>query len=279
MIVESLTRKSLLYRSKVEYGGWTVNHVQGCAHGCRYPCYAMMLAKRVGRVSNYEEWVQPRIVENALELLDAELARHRGDVGNVHLSFTTDPFMYDRAKGAPVAAVCKLSQAIIERLNAAAIPVTTLTKGVYPAELIGAAGRLHPGNQYGISLVSLSHDFRERWEPGAASASARIAALRSLSLAGHDTWVSIEPYPTPNIDSSAPDVMSLLDSVSFVGKVVFGKWNYNALASGHDGEHGFYAHVAQQVVEWCDLHGKPLHIKKGTPLACEATRDVLRCSA
>ena len=42
----TIQRRSLLYRTGVEYGDYTINHVLGCAHGCRYPCYAMQLSKR-----------------------------------------------------------------------------------------------------------------------------------------------------------------------------------------------------------------------------------------
>ena len=31
----TITRKSLLYKTGVEYGGHTINHVGGCAHGER----------------------------------------------------------------------------------------------------------------------------------------------------------------------------------------------------------------------------------------------------
>ena len=34
-------RKSLIYKTAVEYGDYTLNHVTGCSHGCKYPCYAI----------------------------------------------------------------------------------------------------------------------------------------------------------------------------------------------------------------------------------------------
>lgn len=263
----------MLYRSKVEYGGWTINHVQGCSHGCRYPCYAMMLARRVGRVASYEEWIVPRVVDNALELLEDELKRLAGQIESVHLSFTTDPFMYDSVEGAPNASVCDLTLGIIERLNAASIPVTTLTKGVYPDAFLG------PGslNSYGISLVSLSDLFRQEWEPFAAPVNARITALEALAALGNRTWVSIEPYPTPNIDETAVEVEALLERVAFADAVVFGKWNYNARATAYDREHAFYADIAARVRTWCDEHDKALHIKKGTPLANNGFAETPGC--
>ena len=64
-----IKRKTLIYKTGVEYGDYTLNHVQGCSHGCKYPCYAYMMAKRFGKVKNYEEWIQPQIVENTAENL------------------------------------------------------------------------------------------------------------------------------------------------------------------------------------------------------------------
>ena len=44
-----MERKTLIYKTGVEYGDYTLNHVQGCSHGCKYPCYAFMMAKRFGK--------------------------------------------------------------------------------------------------------------------------------------------------------------------------------------------------------------------------------------
>jgi DNA repair photolyase len=52
--MEKVHRKSLLYRSGL--GFWCVNHVQGCAHACRYPCYAYPMAKRYGRAKDEADW-------------------------------------------------------------------------------------------------------------------------------------------------------------------------------------------------------------------------------
>ena len=36
--MNELFRKSLIYKTGVEYGDYTLNHVLGCSHGCNYPC-------------------------------------------------------------------------------------------------------------------------------------------------------------------------------------------------------------------------------------------------
>ena len=73
--MKSITRKTMLYKTGVEYGDYTMNHVLGCAHGCKYPCYAFLQKKRFGRVSSYEEWIEPKIVSNTLDLLDIEIPK------------------------------------------------------------------------------------------------------------------------------------------------------------------------------------------------------------
>ncbi len=84
----------MLYETEVEYGDYAANFVFGCAHGCQYPCYAFLKAKRFGRVKTYEDWLKPYLVENSLELLEKELPRLRNKIKTVQLCFTTDPFMY-----------------------------------------------------------------------------------------------------------------------------------------------------------------------------------------
>lgn len=92
--MKTIKRKSLLYKTGVEYGDYTINHVQGCAHGCLYPCYAMMNAKRFGQAKTYEDWCEPKLVENTIELLNTEIPKLKNKIKSVQLCFTTDPFMY-----------------------------------------------------------------------------------------------------------------------------------------------------------------------------------------
>ena len=92
--MKKIKRKSMLYKTGVEYGDFTVNYIQGCTHGCKYPCYAFAMAKRFGTVKTYEEWINPKIVENTIELLQEELPKYASKIKNVQLCFTTDPFMY-----------------------------------------------------------------------------------------------------------------------------------------------------------------------------------------
>ena len=198
----------MLYQTGVEYGDYTMNHVQGCAHGCKYPCYAFLMKKRFGQIKDYDSWLEPVLVSNTLELLDKEIPRLRDKIQSVQLCFTTDPFM----EGYPE--VSQMSIAAIRKLNEAGIKCTTLTKGLLPIEL----SELSPENEYGITLITLDEAYREQMEPGAVPCADRLAALRALHEVGCKTWVSIEPYPTPNMIEQ--NLSEILEAVAGKTRVV-----------------------------------------------------------
>lgn len=45
------------------------------------------------------------------------------------------------------------------------------------------------------------------------------------------TWVSVEPYPTPNIIEQ--DIRDILDEISFTDKIIFGRTNYSKEISSY----------------------------------------------
>lgn len=247
-----LERKSMLYKTEVEYGDYTMNHVVGCSHGCRYPCYAFLMARRFGKVKDYEEWKQPKLVTNTLELLDKEIPRLKGKIKSVQLCFTTDPFMYGYDE------IKKMSLASIKKLNDAGIECSVLTKGILPKYL----AKLSKKNKYGITLVSLDEKYRKKVEPGSAPYKARIAALKYLHDQGFKTWVSIEPYPTPNLIEQ--DLDEVLEALAFTDKIIFGRTNYNTEVSAFKTHKEFYNEQAKKVKNFCAKNNKKCHIKNGT---------------
>ena len=247
-----IERKSMLYKTGVEYGDYTINFVQGCAHGCKYPCYAFSLKKRFGQVKTYEEWLKPYLVSNTLEILDREIPRLKDKIQSVQLCFTTDPFMY----GYPE--IEQMSIAAIKKLNEAGIKCTVLTKGILPESLAECSDE----NEYGITLISLSEEYRKRMEPGAAPYEERLAALKRLHDKGCKTWVSIEPYPTPNLIEQ--DLTKLLETVGFVDKIIFGRTNYSKEISAYKQHKLFYNNCAKVVIDFCEEKGIDYHIKEKT---------------
>ena len=247
-----IQRKSMLYVTGVEYGDYTMNHVLGCAHGCKYPCYAFMMKKRFGQVDSYENWIEPYLVENTLELLDQEIPKLKNKIKSVQLCFTTDPFMYGYNE------ICEMSIKAIRKLNENGIKCIVLTKGILPIDLAD----LSPDNEYGITLISLSEEFRAQMEPQAAQYKDRLVALESLHMRGCKTWVSMEPYPTPNLVSQ--NLTNILDAISFTDKIIFGRTNYSKKVTAFPQQKEFYNQCASQVIDFCKAHGINFHIKKGT---------------
>lgn len=247
-----IERKTLLYKTGVEYGDYTINHVQGCSHGCKYPCYAFLMAKRFGKAKTYEEWIEPKLVCNAIELLHKEIPRYKDKITSVHLCFTTDPFMHEYDE------ISALSIEIIRELNNAEIKCTVLTKGLLPLEL----AEFSLENEFGITLISLNENFRKKIEPFAVSYIDRINSLYELHKKGCRTWVSIEPYPTPNIIEQ--DIQEILETVSFADRIIFGRTNYNSIISQYPNCREFYNKLSLKVIDFCEMNGIDCYIKDGT---------------
>jgi len=256
--MRTINRKSLLYKSGVEYADYCINHAEGCSHGCKFPCYAMMMKKRCGVVKTYQDWIKPKIVGNALELLEKEIPKLKNKIKVVHLCFTTDPFMYKQKE------ISDLTLKIIERLNQDGIRCTVLTKGIYPKELADIEKKYGVNNEYAITLVSLDDNFKKNFEPHTAPYLDRIKALKYLHDNNLQTWVSMEPYPTPNLVNQ--DIDKILKKVGFVDKIIFGKLNYNVKSneSQYKYDGNFYEDMSNTVISFCDKYNIDYHIKHGT---------------
>jgi len=76
------------------------------------------------------------------------------------------------------------------------------------------------------------------------------------------TWVSMEPYPTPNIIDQ--DINELLLEMSFVDRIVFGKWNYNSKSTGYFDHKNFYSTKIKEVIKFGYSNEIEVYIKNGT---------------
>ncbi|MHB1377521.1 MAG: radical SAM protein, partial [Candidatus Humimicrobiaceae bacterium] len=76
------------------------------------------------------------------------------------------------------------------------------------------------------------------------------------------TWVSIEPYLTPNILKQ--DFNEILNTISFVDKIIFGRLNYNPLVTKYAGKVEYYNDLSGQVIDFCTSNNIKYHIKNRT---------------
>jgi DNA repair photolyase len=191
-------------------------------------------------------------VENAIDLLKKEIPNKQKRIKSVHLCFTTDPFMF----GYPE--VTEMSLEIIKLLDHYGIKCTALTKGVLPPGL----SRFDNKHEWGISLVSFDEGFRKQYEPFSADYTSRLTSMKNLHDISCKTWVSIEPYPTPNIVKQ--DLRSLLSKVSFTDRVIFGRLHYNKLVSAYPSYQSFYNDTVKTVIGFCNEFDIAFHIKART---------------
>lgn len=265
-------RNSLLYKSKVD-DAWTINPAVGCTHGCKYPCYAYSSSKFHNKVQNYQDWITPKIVANAKQLLEKEVTKYLPEhypiqrkvkrIKFVHFSYYTDPFPMKRID------IQELTIALAQILNDRGFSCRFLTKGLYPVNRIEKFLQIKKfsdkaeGNNFGISLVSVNKEFRQRWEPFASDFHERINYLKILHEMGFKTWISMEPYPTPNIIKQ--DIWSILKQIQFVDRVVFGKWNYNQTIEKFKKWKSYYSEQVSILKEWGEISNTEIEIKEGTP--------------
>ncbi|MFH1401380.1 MAG: radical SAM protein [Parcubacteria group bacterium] len=253
--MEKVLRNKILYRSGPGPADFCVNYIEGCFHGCRFPCYGMLMEKMRGKIKNYSDWIRPKLVANALELLNKELPKFKNKIKSVHLCYSTDPFMQKQSE------ISKMTLEIIERLNRENVKCVVLTKGILPACLADIK-KYGKNNEYGITLVSLDKKFKKQFEPHAASYVRRIKALKFLHDKGLKTWVSMEPYPTPNL--AKQNLTEILKKIKFADKIIFGRLNYNIKSAQFIGNGDFYQKNADLVKKFCIKNKIQCHIKYGT---------------
>ncbi len=158
--------------------------------------------------------------------------------------------------------IAKMSKDAIRLLNLNGIKCTVLTKGILPLEL-GYKKNYSMDNEYGITLISLDEKYREKMEPYAAPYQQRIDALKALHDSGCKTWISMEPYPTPNLIDQ--DINELLEAVSFTDKIIFGRTNYcKEVSLGYPQHKHFYNEKAKQVIDFCEKNKIDSYIKEKT---------------
>jgi len=258
--MKTIKRKTLLYKSNVEFEDYALNHVEGCTHNCKYPCYARLMKKKTEK-----EWIDIAIVENAIKLLDEEIKSLKDKIKQVHLCFSTDLFMYKQPE------VINLSLQIIKKLSDNNIKVKTLTKGEIPSDKIVeiensrllkveddlfATREDNVINEYGITITSLNENYRVRYEPDTAPFELRIRSLKELSDNKLYTYVYCEPF-SPAM-TSIVEFKKLLNEIKFIKKIYFGSWQYNEKFSNKS----TYKEYINYLVDFCKDNNIEVKLKK-----------------
>lgn len=244
-------RKSILTReSKVEYWDQVINHYAGCGHGCVY-CFAFkQLARRFShlwwgeefRVRTYQDWINAKPIENAVELAEEEIPRIKPRLKRILLSATTDPYQ-------PLEREFRLTRRILEILIEYDVPFTILTK----SDLVLRDLDLFQKSdcRVGLSITcEPSYMEKPRWELYSSPIQRRIDAIKTLHHWGIPTEVSVEPI----LPGSNPiEIMNLLrDEVDWW---VFEHLNYHKI------DKAWYVEMREKIVDCAESLGLNYHIK------------------
>jgi len=103
---------------------------------------------------------------------------------------------------------------------------------------------------------------KKKFEKFSAPYEKRVKSLKRLHNSGLSTWVSMEPYPTPNLVDQ--NLYKVLEKIKFVDKIIFGKLNYNVKVTEFTDNKEFYNEKAKIVIDFCETYGIGYHIKYGT---------------
>lgn len=224
------------------------NPFNGCYHGCWYCYNPKIMKKSKDEFKNIS--IKGEDEQHVINKVKYDLRNFGEDIEWVYLSFSTDPFQnIDESEYEDI------SLGIIEALKEEDIGVITLTKGAI-GDYVDIDN--YP-DWYGITLVSLSENFREKYEIDSLSFEKRIKALKKAHNMGIKTWVSIEPYPTPKLFKQ--QFRPVLEAVDFVDKMIFGKWNYDYRASGRF-NNAFYIKKKEEFIEFCEERGIQYKVKE-----------------
>ncbi len=210
----------IVYRPQggaLEYAELAASLYWGCVHSCRY-CFCPRLLRTTPE--KFHRDVHPR--PDALKHLEADLKalQASGAGGQIHMSFSTDPYQpMERAHG--------LTRAAIELCHRHGFGARILTKGGKLAErdfdLLG------PRDAFGVSYTTISAEDAAKWEPGAAPPHYRLMTIRHANTLGIPTWVSLEPVFDPESALYAIQAASL-----YADEIKIGRWNHSKEAGKID---------------------------------------------
>jgi DNA repair photolyase len=202
----------------------------GCTNMCSY-CFIRYIEKGKMRFPKAPP----------VDLVGTQLERGLNPKG-VFLCFNTDPFIENNKKA---------SIDLINLLGENKIRMATLSK-------VDLAINFDWKIRAGMTIVSDNNNFSNVFEPNARPVVDRIRYLKGAHDMGVYTWVSVEPFPTPNIFKQ--DLTRLLNKLSFVDLFVFGKLNYDARANDKE----YYAKIVKEFENYCKNVGIRHFVKRDT---------------
>jgi len=165
----------------------SINPYRGCEHACPY-CYARPSHAYVGLSPGLDFETKLFYKADAAKLLEAELAAAKYKCTPIMLGANTDPYQ-------PLEKSLQVTRSILEVLLRYRHPVAITTKGALVARDVDLLAALARDRlvQVMFSIPTLDDELKRILEPRAASARAKLKAMRVLADAGVTVGVLVAP--------------------------------------------------------------------------------------
>lgn len=165
----------------------SINPYRGCAHGCIF-CFARPSHAYVGLSPGLDFESKLFYKSDAAKLLEAELAAPKYKCAPITLGANTDPYQ-------PIEKTYQVTRSILEVLLKCRHPVNITTKGALVARDVDLLAALARDGLVRVmfSIPTLNDELKRNLEPRAASARAKLKAMRVLADAGVPVGVLVAP--------------------------------------------------------------------------------------
>ena len=190
-ILQEIKVKSVLAKSNLPAGDYSVNPYVGCTHACKY-CYASFMK----RFTNHPEpWGTFLDVKYWPEIKNPE--KYAGK--ELFISSVTDPYN-------PQEETFQRTRALLEQLEGSGVKLSIQTKSDLVLRDIDLIEKF-PEARVGFSINTLDEDFRADMDQ-AVSIERRLAAMKKL----HDAGIRTSCFMSP-IFPGMTDVEAIMDRV------------------------------------------------------------------
>lgn len=169
-----------------EYSELACNPYNSCGHACRY-CWVKN-RKSDAEKALFDKGGDPK--KDFLRKVQYKAERMKGDPREICLSFLGDVYQ-------PLEMDLRLTRGALKILRENDLCFTTLTKGGTRAVRDFDILQDYSKARFGSTIVFMSQESADYWEPGAPTIRDRIQAITRARAQGISTWVSLEPVISP----------------------------------------------------------------------------------
>ena len=197
------SRSIIAYNDSPDVGfDASINPYRGCEHGCIY-CFARPTHEYLGFSAGLDFESKILVKEDAPELLRRELATPGWKPQPLAISGVTDPYQ-------PIERRLQLTRRCLEVLAEFRNPVVIITKNHLVTRDVDLLSELahYKAARVFLSITTLDGHLARVMEPRASHPTRRLAAIKTLSLAGVPTGVLTAPVIPGLNDHELPSIIA-----------------------------------------------------------------------